>query len=180
VGCDFHLSATNIEDALLHPTKYAINHRSYILVEFSDFLIPPTSVEIFRRMQSTGMIPVITHPERNQLLQSDPEQIEEWVENECLIQITAQSFLGRFGKRAKDFADHMMKAGSVHFVATDAHDPEDRAPILSEAYHYVSDTYGRGQAERLFVTNPKAALTGDALEWFEPEPTKRRKWYQFS
>src|ERR1700737_816953 len=46
VGCDFHLSAMNIHDALENPTKYAINHRSYVLVEFSDLLIPPTSAEI--------------------------------------------------------------------------------------------------------------------------------------
>jgi protein-tyrosine phosphatase len=180
LGCDFHLSATNIEDALMNPTKYAINHRSYVLVEFSDFLIPPTSAEIFRRMRARGMMPIVTHPERNQLLQSDQEQIEAWVENECFIQVTAQSFLGRFGKQAKDVADDLMRAGVVHFVASDAHDPEDRAPILSEAYRYVASTYGSDQAERLFVANPKAILSGDPLEWFELEPRKKRKWYQLS
>jgi protein-tyrosine phosphatase len=180
VGCDFHLSATNIEDALVNPTKYAINHGSYILVEFSEFLIPPTSAEIFRRMQEAGVTPIVTHPERNQLLQSDPEQVEAWVENDCLVQVTAQSFLGRFGKRAKDVADHWMTTGAVHFVASDAHDSRDRTPVLSEAYHYVQNTYGSDQAERLFVANPKAALSGEPLEWFEPEPKKKRKWFQFS
>lgn len=180
VGCDFHLSATNIEDALVNPKKYCINHRSYILVELSDFLIPPTSAEIFRRMQEAGMIPIITHPERNPQLQSDREQIEAWVQNECLIQITAQSFLGRFGKRAKETADHWMEMGLVHFVASDAHDIEDRTPVLTEAYRYVASSYGKEQAERLFIANPKATLAGEPLEWLEPELRKKRKWYQFS
>jgi protein-tyrosine phosphatase len=180
VGCDFHLSATNIEDALRNPTKYAINHRAYVLVEFSEFLIPPSSSEIFRRMQHAGMIPIITHPERNQLLQSEPGKVETWVENECLIQITAQSLLGRFGKRAKDAADHFMAIGLVHFVASDAHDIQDRTPALREAYRYVAGAYSPEQAERLFVTNPKGTLSGEPLEWAEPEPAKKRKWYQFA
>jgi protein-tyrosine phosphatase len=179
VGCDFHLSATNIEDALANPTKYTINHRSYILVEFADFLIPPTSTEIFRRMRVGGMTPIITHPERNRLLQADLEHIRTWVEDECLVQVTAQSLLGRFGKSAKDAADDLMRSGLVHFVASDAHGPKDRTPVLAEAYRYVASTYGTGQADRLFVTNPKAALMGEPLEWFESVPRKRRRWYQF-
>jgi len=176
-GCDFHLSATNIEDALANPTKYTINHRSYVLVEFADFLIPPTSTEIFRRMRAAGMTPIITHPERNRLLQSDLEQIRAWVEDECLVQVTAQSCLGRFGKSAKDAADDLMTRGLVHFVASDAHGPKDRTPDLAEAYRYVASTYGSDQAERLFVANPKATLVGEPLEWFEPAPPKRRRWY---
>jgi protein-tyrosine phosphatase len=180
LGCDFHLSATNIEDALLNPTKYAINHQSYVLVEFSEFLIPPSSREIFRRMQAVGMTPIVTHPERNRLVQSDPELVEGWIENECLIQVTAQSFLGRFGKRAKEIADGFMAAGAVHFIASDAHDAENRTPVLAEAYRYIANTYSSDEAERVFIANPGATLSGQPLEWFEAEPRKKRKWYQFS
>lgn len=178
-GCDFHLSATNVQDALLRPTKYAINHHCYVLVEFSDLLIPPTSVEIFRRMRTAGMIPIITHPERNTQLQRNLKQIKAWVAEECLIQVTAQSFLGRFGKLAKAAADDLMSNGLVHFVASDAHDAVDRTPVLSEAYKYIENTYGYRQAERVFVENPRAVLDGDPLEPFEPELSRSRRWQHF-
>src|SRR5215467_2489642 len=46
-GCDFHLNPENIESALRSPDRYTIDHKSYLLVEFSDFLIPRTTAEIF-------------------------------------------------------------------------------------------------------------------------------------
>jgi protein-tyrosine phosphatase len=176
-GCDFHLSSTNIQDALSNPAKYAINHRSYVLVEFSDFVIPPTTAEILDRMRSAGMVPIITHPERNRLLHDRVDQIRTWVENDCRVQVTAQSLLGRFGKAAKAFSDGLIDAGLVHFVASDGHNPQGRPPVLSEAYRYVAKHHGEPLAETLFVSNPKAALTGDPIEPFEPGPRKR-KWYQ--
>ena len=57
-GCDFHLSYDNIQDALANPTKYTINHRNYILVEFSDLLVPNTTGEMFGQMLDAGMIPM--------------------------------------------------------------------------------------------------------------------------
>ena len=176
-GCDFHLSATNIQDALANPGKYTINHGSYLLVEFSDFLIPPTTDEIFDRLRSAGIVPIITHPERNALLRERTGQLRAWVENDCLVQVTAQSFLGRFGKRAKAFSDTLMKQGLVHFVASDAHDSRDRLPSLAEAYQYIASTYDEVQAESLFVSNPRAAVAGDTIEPL-PSPPKKRKWYQ--
>ena len=176
-GCDFHLDAHNIQDALEHPTKYAINHRCYVLVEFADYLIPPTIDEIFDRMHSAGIVPIITHPERNGLLLKRPTQIKTWVDSDCLVQVTAQSFLGRFGKLAKAFADQLMKDGLVHFVASDGHDPANRPPVLEDAYHYVAKNFSEARAEAIFVTNPTATLTGEPIEPFAPEP-KKRKWYE--
>ena len=159
-GCDFHLSYDNIQDSLRNPTKYAINHKKYVLVEFSDLLIPKTTDDVFYQMQAAGMTPIITHPERNMLLQQRLEKLADWAESGCLLQVTAASFLGRFGKQAKAFADRLLQQGLVHIVASDAHDTKYRPPSLKDAYEYVAKACGPGRAERLFVKNPAATLTG--------------------
>lgn len=178
-GCDFHLSFDNIQDSLRNPAKYAINHKKYILVEFSDLLIPKTTDDVFYQMQMAGMIPIITHPERNMLLQKRADKLEAWASSGCLLQVTALSFLGRFGKQAKAFADMLLMRGLAHIVASDAHDTKYRPPSLKEAYAYVAKARGEACAERLFVTNPAATLTGAPVEAFAEPPAPAGKWYQF-
>lgn len=178
-GCDFHLSAANIGDALSNPTKYAINHRTYVLVEFSDYVIPPSAAEIFDQMRAVGMIPIITHPERNHLLYEHVDQIRSWIQHGCYTQVTSQSFLGRFGKSAKAFTDRLMACGLVHFVASDGHNTIDRPPVLTPAYEHVAETYGEACAQALFVTNPKATLTGEPIQQVVVS-RKKRKWFDLS
>jgi protein-tyrosine phosphatase len=179
-GCDFHLQYENIQDALEHPTKYTINHKNYLLVEFSDLMIFNTTGDIFYQLRNAGMVPVVTHPERNWLLQKRFESIAEWVAEGACLQITGQSFLGRFGRSAKEYAEKLMKAGLVHFVASDAHGTRDRTPELREAFDYIAGKYGQDRAEQLFVINPRAAIAGEPLpEISVAEPVSQRKWYQF-
>ena len=178
-GCDFHLSFDNIQDSLQNPSKYAINHKNYVLVEFSDLLIPKTTDEVFYQMRAAGMIPIITHPERNMLLQKRPDKLEVWVESGCLLQVTAQSFLGRFGKQAKQFADRLLYKGLVHIVASDAHDAKYRPPSLKQAYEYVFKACGEKRAGMLFIKNPRAVLTGLPLEIDLEPPDPPKKWYHF-
>jgi len=178
-GCDFHLSYDNIQDSLKYPSKYTINHQSYVLVEFSDMLIPKTTDDVFYQMQAAGMTPIITHPERNMLLQKRLDKLDTWVQSGCLVQVTGASFLGRFGKQAKTFADRLLELGLVHVVASDAHDTKHRPPSLKEAYEYVSKVCGWARAELLFVKNPGAVLTGDPLETSYEEAAPPKKWFQF-
>jgi protein-tyrosine phosphatase len=178
-GCDFHLTVENIQDALAHPSKYTINHKRYLLVEFSDASIPNTTQEIFDRFQAAGLLPVVTHPERNAVLQNRIDQLGSWVENGALVQVTAQSFLGRFGRTAKHVAIELFDRNLVHFVASDAHDTKHRPPILLDAYTYVAKSWGETRAESVFVTAPRAAILGEP---FDPDygerPQGRRKWYR--
>lgn len=178
-GCDFHLSFDNIQDALANPSKYTINGRRYLLVEFSDLLIARTIEDVFERMRAAGISPVITHPERNWLLQQRIERLAVWIESGCYLQVTAQSFFGRFGPEARDFARELMARDMVHFIASDAHDPEDRVPRLDEAFRYVSKKFGPERAARLLIENPRAALAGEPLEYRKPQPASNRKrlWF---
>jgi protein-tyrosine phosphatase len=178
-GCDFHLSYDNIQDSLEHPSRYAINHKNYVLVEFSDLLIPKTTDDVFYQMQAAGMTPIITHPERNMLLQKKLDKLAAWTESGCLLQVTGASFLGRFGKQAKTFADRLLQHGLVHIVASDAHDTKFRPPTLKEAYEYVLKACGPIRAEMLFNRNPAATLAGDPLETCYEETAPSKKWFQF-
>ncbi len=177
-GCDFHLYFDNIEDALAHPRKYTINGNCYLLVEFPDLLIAKTSTEIFSRMVQAGMVPVITHPERNPLLWRRLADLRKWIELGCCLQVTGQSLLGRFGSEARNFARELMNQDLVHFIASDAHDAEDRTPRLDNAYQHIAKRWSAARAERLLVTNPRAALAGAPLPQPEPEPPPKRPWWR--
>jgi protein-tyrosine phosphatase len=176
-GCDFHLSFDNLEDALRHPRRYTINQRQYLLVEFPDVVTFSTTPQIFGQLRSKGMIPIVTHPERNAFLQDKVDEMARWVDEGACVQITAQSFLGLFGRRARDSAYRLMKRGLVHFVASDAHDLTQRTTCLRESYAHVADKFGDETAERVFVDNPAAAVAGDTLP-VEPAG-QRKRWFQF-
>ena len=178
-GSDFHLSYDNIQDAIENPRKYTINGHRYLMVEFSDMLIFNNTAEIFSRLQEAGMTPVITHPERNGLLRQRVDQIAAWVKDGACVQVTAQSVLGDFGRRAGEFSRQLLDRHLVHFLASDAHDLEHRPPRLDLAYAWVKGHYSEELAEALCTTNPKATLTGESLEPVGDIVTSEsRKWYQ--
>jgi protein-tyrosine phosphatase len=179
LGCDFYLSYDNIRDAIANPTKYTINQKNYLLVEFSDMLVFRNTGDIFARLQEAGMTPIVTHPERNALIRQRLEDLERWVEDGAYLQITAQSLLGTFGRQAKEFCTTLLERRLVHFVASDAHDIEHRPPKLDGAYALLKKQYGESFAETLCVTNPAAVLVGEGLESPYPDvATEPRKWYQ--
>jgi hypothetical protein len=60
LGCDFHLSYDNLQDALAHPTRYVIGKTRYLLVEFSNFSVPQQTAEYFFKLGSIGLVPIIT------------------------------------------------------------------------------------------------------------------------
>ena len=163
MGCDFHLQYENIADALKNPRKYTIAGGPYLLVEFSDLLILKTTPQIFGDLLAAGMVPVITHPERNMLLQMRIKALSEWVEMGCSIQVTGQSLEGVFGSKARAFSEKLMDEGMVHFIASDAHDLRRRPPVMDSAFKLVEKKWGEETANCLFVGNPGAVLRGDKL-----------------
>jgi protein-tyrosine phosphatase len=179
-GCDFHLSFDNVVGALEEPRRYSINGKRYLLVEFSDLNISPSMDRILDQLLGVDLVPVVTHPERNPILRKDIKKLEEWVNQGCLIQVTALSVLGGFGKSASATAHQLLGKGLVHVIASDAHDPVHRHPRLDEAFNSVSEQYGEETADLLFTQNPGRIIRGD---YVADGPlmgmTPKRKWWQF-
>ena len=99
LGCDFHLSYENLQDAMANPTRYVIEGTRYQLVEFSNFSVPQQTTDSFLKLGDCGITPVITHPERNPILRENPQRVVEWAEQGCVVQLTGSALTGFWGER---------------------------------------------------------------------------------
>jgi protein-tyrosine phosphatase len=188
-GCDFHLNFENLQDIRTAPERFTINQKTYLLVEFADFSIPPTIDHELHNLQLAGLHPIITHPERNPLIRTQPERLYKWLRQGCYAQITAQSILGKFGERAREAAELWLDENAVHFVASDAHNTTSRPLRLKEAYSVIASRQGEAVARALFTENPLAAVEGEPLPFVPLLPEdlgqapgatpKRRKRFWF-
>ena len=178
-GCDFHLSVGNIQDALAHPEKYTVNHGAYLLVEFPELVVFRAADEILRELVEAGMVPIISHPERNGHLRTEVDDLERWVKEGCYLQVTAASLTGLFGTVAQRSALQLIERGLVHVVASDAHNTRQRSPALGEAYERLVERWGEEAVRPLFVDNPAAVVASAIIEDERPDLRRRRKWYQF-
>ena len=162
-GCDFHMHFDNIRDALDHPRKYTLNATEYLLVELPDLAISPHLGETLYDLRLAGMLPILTHPERNPTLQRDNERMKDWLRHGLLVQVTAGSVLGHMGKSAQRMAHALLANRWVHFLATDAHDMRFRPPQMRQAHDLVAQRYGAEYADHLCTTNPFAVFEGREL-----------------
>jgi protein-tyrosine phosphatase len=165
LGCDFHLSVENIESALRNPPLYCIGTTEYLLVEFSDYGISPFTGDALLALLRKGITPIITHPERNQILQQKLENVLGFAEHGCLIQVTANSLTGFWGDRARKSAQWLLDHECVHVIATDAHDLKRRPPILSEAHEWIAKHYSPALASALCEHNPGAIVRNEVLPY---------------
>jgi protein-tyrosine phosphatase len=173
-GCELHLTFDNINDAIKNPRKYTINHKHWLLIEFSDLIIFQNVDSILEALGGAGMNLIVAHPERNQILQQRMETLEKWSRFGVCYQVTAQSLTGTFGSVTRKFSEKLIERGMVQFVASDAHDMDYRVPRLDGARKWLADRYGEEYADAVTLHNPGAAVLGGDI--VETMPPKRKKW----
>lgn len=164
LGCDFYLSEDNISDAIRHPERYNIGNTPYILVEFGDVQTPYQMTESLFRLHSVGFLTIVSHPERNPVIDEHPELLREFFDMGAALQITAGSLRGDWGRKPKKTCETLLKQGLVSLIASDAHESKRRKPVLSDARRAAAKILGASTAADLLVRdNPRAVVSSRAL-----------------
>lgn len=181
-GCDFHLNPENVKSLREDASRYCINQRDYLLVEFNEVSIPPAIDQTLHEMQLAGLRLIVTHPERNSILRTRPERLKKWVQQGCFAQVTGGSLTGVFGPTAQNVALRWIGEGLIHFVASDAHNTQRRPLQLQPAYDVIVERFGEQKARALFIENPMAALEGRELPYvpeIQAERPRRKRFFFF-
>ncbi|MCI0469177.1 MAG: tyrosine protein phosphatase [Nitrospirae bacterium] len=156
-GADVHVRPDLIKE-LERGNILTLNGSGYLLIELPTYSIPPHLENLLFNLIHRKITPIITHPERQALLMNDLRMLSELRDSGAMIQVTAKSITGGFGREIQKITLKMIKKEMVDFVATDAHNVTSRPPLLSDAYNEVKKRFGSSAADRLFLLNPQKIL----------------------
>ena len=151
-------SHNNISQQITDGQVLPLCDSRYVLLEFSPTAFPVLIKTGIVESLSAGKVPIIAHTERYDAFRADRSLAEDVIKMGALIQLNADSVLGKQGLGTKRFCHKLLKAEMVHFIASDAHDLKRRPPVLLPCYNHIYKKYGEKYAKRLFWRNPRAIL----------------------
>lgn len=160
-----------IVDGIINGTAATIADTSYVLIEFSEGVLPDTVENAVQEFTSLGYKPILAHVERySELYDKKLETINYLRDQGAYFQINARSIVGRknsglFSKKDDRVirTNQLLKADKVDFVATDAHNTSGRAPFLTDAINKLNNLVGKETADRILYTNPQLLLENEFI-----------------
>ena len=161
-GCEIRYQS-NIPQMIKEHKLLPMYHSRYILLEFPSVAFSTHILSALRECIGAGIVPIVAHAERCDAFRNDPDLLEQALNLGALLQVNADSIMGKQGYTIKKFCQKILTARQVHFVASDAHDLQQRPPVLKECYMHIMEKYGEGYAKQVFWENPQAVVKNEAL-----------------
>lgn len=156
-GADVHL-APDLAASIRMGRVPTLAGSRYLLLEPPHHVAPPRFEDSVFQLMVAGFVPVVTHPERLSWIEDHYEVFVRVVKAGAWMQITAGSLTGRFGRRPKYWAERMLDERLVHILATDAHDPRRRPPLLAEGRAAAARRVGEAEAAHMVHTRPQGIV----------------------
>ena len=132
-----------------------MNDSNFLLIEF-DYEDDVDMPDIVYELKMLGYTPIIAHYER--YLMSDIETALEIKSLGGLIQINADSIVGKTKRYYSGLIKKLFKNNAVDFVASDIH--FNRVNHLLHAKQFVQKKFGEETANKVFVENAKMIIKG--------------------
>ena len=145
-------------EAMLAGSILTLKDSRYVLLEFQTTVLRSQILSGVSETIRCGFIPIIAHIERYNIMRTSPALPEELREMGALLQLNADSVMGRNGFRIKNLCHKLLSSKLVHFIASDAHDQKRRPPMLRKCFLHIHKKYGPEYAAALFYDNAQAII----------------------
>ena len=113
----------------------------HVLLDLAEDSYVPLE-RLLAELKAAGFTGILAHPERNREILAQPELLTPLVQAGCLLQVTAGSVLGEFGRESQELADWLIRREMAYIMASDAHHFHFRRPLLSAAFDSVAQSAG--------------------------------------
>ncbi len=144
---------------------FTLNDTSYVLLELQRTHMARNIGDILQQFVDKGLKPIVTHPERNPSVVANPNVLLDALKEceHCYVQITAGSLTGEFGREVQQCSHYLLRSGVVDVIATDAHSPTNRKPVLSNGVKAAAEIVGAEAAQRMVFGTPVKIISGLAI-----------------
>ena len=161
LGMENHLDFKLMDD-IKNGSALTINGSKYILVEmpYIDSLGP--FKKYFEALIESEYVPVIAHPERMSMFIKDPSLLWEFASQDVIVQVTAGSLYGRFGREVERFTKNIIRSDYRVVIASDTHmSKEPRDQDLTTGFRHAVSLVGQRKAREMVSDLPFKILNDD-------------------
>lgn len=177
-GQEIRLTGELLEQMDQELIQFIDHDHRYLLIEFPYNEVPMYALPLLKKVVDRGCQPIIVHPECNEGLIKNPNQLLSFLDIGCLAQMTAPSVVGVYGKTVEKTAHKMLEHQMVQMLASDAHRLEDRNFYLKEAYQWIEERYDHRMV-RKFQHTAKKILKGEPIQPKGYQPIQKKKFWIF-
>ena len=160
VGAEVHMARALVE-AVAPDSPLTIGGLGrHVLLEPPFGALPDEAEALVKRLAGRKITAIIAHPERCAGIGEEPHLMERLAGAGALAQITGDSLLLQPDDPVRATAELLLTHGLAQFIASDAHAPQDRPPILSGPAAAAAALLGDEAAQRLVEHNPRLVIEG--------------------
>lgn len=158
---EVHLTGKLLEALAQKDILFVDPHERYLLLELPRDGVPAYTWDMLDELHARQIQVIIVHPERNQGIQAEPDLLYRLVAAGCLSQLTAGSYVGRFGKKTQRLTEQFIAAGLGHIFASDAHNLQGRRFYLAAAFQKLKAK--KAEIATDYQRNAIALINGEAM-----------------
>lgn len=152
MGNELHFDSNSVR-SLQQGDASTLGGTDYTLIEFSSETDYNQMEVAVRALTFAGYHPIFAHIERYICLREQPARISKLIQMGAYMQVNARSFLGgRFDKRTA-WCLKVFQQGWVHFISSDCHDTQNRAPIMDAAINKILKRASESDVKRVTEQN---------------------------